>query len=188
MGKEYIQIECSLYIGCLRHLYNEVKKRYNDYDRNIILVPNSPFENLEIPKQEATRKRAISAEAIKEIWELPYQYNNNGTEKKCPYNLAKDCFIISFCLMGMNSIDLYSCSTLEGEVITYYRSKTKDRRLDKAKMKVIVPPILQSLMEKYQDQTKKQNIQFLSHLFNCWQLQQGYQYWFKGSRKNAQYR
>ena len=150
----------SLYIGCLRHLYNEVKKRYNDYDRNIILVPNSPFENLEIPKQEATRKRAISAEAIKEIWELPYQYNNNGTEKKCPYNLAKDCFIISFCLMGMNSIDLYSCSTLEGEVITYYRSKTKDRRLDKAKMKVIVPPILQSLMEKYQDQTKNRIFNF----------------------------
>ena len=49
----------SLYIGCLRHLYNEIKKRYNDYDRNIILVPNSPFDNLEIPKQEATRKRAI---------------------------------------------------------------------------------------------------------------------------------
>ena len=44
----------SLYIGCLRHLYNEVKKRYNDYDRNIILVPNSPFENLEIPKQEVS--------------------------------------------------------------------------------------------------------------------------------------
>ena len=64
----------SLYIGCLRHLYNEVKKRYNDYDRNIILVPNSPFDNLEIPKQEATRKRAIPAEAIKKIWELPYQY------------------------------------------------------------------------------------------------------------------
>lgn len=54
----------------------------------------------------------------------------------------------------MNSIDLYSCSTLEGKAITYYRSKTKDRRLDKAKMKVMVPPILQPLMEKYQDQTK----------------------------------
>lgn len=117
-------------------------------------MPNSPFDNLEIPKQEATRKRAIPAEAIKKIWELPYQYNNTGKEKKCPYNLAKDCFIISFCLMGMNSIDLYSCSTLEGKAITYYRSKTKDRRLDKAKMKVIVPPILQPLMEKYQDQTK----------------------------------
>ena len=116
-------------------------------------MPNSPFDNLEIPKQEATRKRAIPAEAIKKIWELPYQYNNTGKEKKCPYNLAKDCFIISFCLMGMNSIDLYSCSTLEGEAITYYRSKTKDRRLDKAKMKVIVPPILQPLMKKYQDQT-----------------------------------
>ena len=53
--------------------------------------------------------------------------------------------------MGMNSIDLYSCSTLEGKAITYYRSKTKDRRLDKAKMKVIVPPILKPLMETQRD-------------------------------------
>jgi len=83
----------SLYIGCLRHLYNEVKKRYNDYDRNIILVPNSPFDNLEIPKQEATRKRAIPAEAIKKIWELPYQYNNTGKEKKFSQRLLHYIFL-----------------------------------------------------------------------------------------------
>lgn len=56
--------------------------------------------------------------------------------------------------MGMNSIDLYSCSTLEGKAITYYRSKTKDRRLDKAKMKVMVPPILQPLMENTKTKQK----------------------------------
>ena len=50
----------SLYLGSIRHLFYEAKKQYNDYDRNIILIPHSPFENFKIPKQEATRKRAIS--------------------------------------------------------------------------------------------------------------------------------
>ena len=62
----------SLYMGSIRHLFNEAKKKYNDYDKNIILIPNSPFEHVDVPKQEATRKRALSAELVKKIWELPY--------------------------------------------------------------------------------------------------------------------
>ena len=128
----------SLYTSSIRHLFNEAKKKYNDYDRNLIRIPNSPFENLVIPKQEATRKRALSAELIKKIWELPYIINANGRERLCPFNLAKDCFILSFCLIGMNSADLYNCTEMEDGSITYYRTKTTDRRLDKAKMKVDV--------------------------------------------------
>ena len=145
----------SLYMGSIRHLFNEAKKKYNDYDRNLIRIPNSPFENLVIPKQEATRKRALSAELIKKIWELPYIINANGRERLCPFNLAKDCFILSFCLIGMNSADLYNCSELEDGSITYYRTKTTDRRLDKAKMKVDVLPVLLPLMKKYEDYTQK---------------------------------
>ena len=55
----------SLYMGSIRHLFNEAKKKYNDYDKNIILIPNSPFEHVDVPKQEATRKRALSAELVK---------------------------------------------------------------------------------------------------------------------------
>lgn len=55
----------SLYMGSIRHLFNEAKKKYNDYDRNILLIPNSPFEHVDVPKQEATRKRALSAEVVK---------------------------------------------------------------------------------------------------------------------------
>lgn len=97
----------SLYLGSIRHLFNEAKKKYNDHDRGIILIPNSPFEGFEVPKQEATRKRALSPEIIRKIWQLLYILNTtNGRERFCPYNLAKDCFILSFCLIGMNSADL----------------------------------------------------------------------------------
>ena len=49
---------------------------------------------------------------------------------------AKDSFILSFCLIGMNSVDLHSCNAFQDNTITYNRSKTTGRRLDKAKMKV----------------------------------------------------
>ena len=150
----------SLYLGSIRHLFNEAKKKYNDYDKNIILIPHSPFEHVEVPKQEATRKRALSAETINQILKLPYIRNANGKERICPFNLAKDCFILSFCLMGMNSVDLHSCDEIEDNAITYYRSKTTGRRLDKAKMKVNILPVLSSLIEKYKDHTGRRVFRF----------------------------
>ena len=150
----------SLYLGSIRHLFNEAKKKYNDYDKNIILIHHSPFEHIEVPKQEATRKRALTAEVINQILMLPYICNANGKERNCPFNLAKDCFILSFCLMGMNSVDLHSCDEIEENVITYYRSKTTGRRLDKAKMKVSILPILSSLIKKYKDYTDKKVFRF----------------------------
>lgn len=51
--------------------------------------------------------------------------------------------------MGMNSADLYNATEFDGEYITYYRTKTKDRRNDNAKMIVRVHPIIQPLVNKY---------------------------------------
>jgi len=150
----------SLYLGSIRHLFNEATRTYNDYDGDIILIPHSPFENFKIPKQEATRKRAISAKDILKIYQIPYFLDAKGREKKGRFNLAKDCFILSFGLMGMNSADLYSCIDLNNDVITYYRAKTTDRRNDKAKMKVKVLPIIKPLLEKYKDRTGKRVFNF----------------------------
>ena len=153
----------SLYLGSIRHLFNEATRTYNDYDRDIILIPHSPFENFKIPKQEATRKRAISAKEILKIYQMPYQLDAKGREKKGRFNLAKDCFILSFGLIGMNSADLYSCIDLNNDVITYYRAKTTDRRNDKAKMKVKVLPIIKPLLEKYRDRTGRRVFNFYLH-------------------------
>lgn len=49
----------------IKKLFNETKRKYNKKDKNLILIPNSPFEDFKIPKQEATRKRAIPADIIK---------------------------------------------------------------------------------------------------------------------------
>ena len=151
----------SLYLGSLRHLFNEAKKKYNDPDRNIIRITNSPFEYVVVPKQQATRKRAISPEQIRNIWQYPYERKKDGTLKQdSVVNLAKDCFILSFCLIGMNSADLFNCTELNDDTITYYRTKTTARRLDKAKMEVIIPPFLKPLFEKYRDKTGQRVFKF----------------------------
>lgn len=153
----------SLYLISIKKLFNEAKKKYNKQDKNLILIPNSPFIELEIPKQEATRKRAIPVDIIKKVWNLPYKDMKKGYKATCRYNLAKDCFILSFCLMGMNSADLYYATEMEGNTIIYNRTKTKDRRLDKAQMKVDIPKLVLPLIEKYKDKTGKRLFNFYQY-------------------------
>ena len=153
----------SLYLISIKKLFNEAKKKYNKKEKNLILIPNSPFMELEIPKQEATRKRAISADIIKKLWKLPYKDMKKGYKSPCRYNLAKDCFILSFCLMGIYSADLYNATEMEGNTIVYNRTKTKDRRLDKAQMKVDIPRLVLPLVEKYKDKTGKRLFKFYQY-------------------------
>ena len=153
----------SLYLVSIKKLFNEAKRKFNKKDKNLILIPNSPFEDFKIPKQEATRKRAIPADIIKKVWKLPYKDRKKGYKSTCRYNLAKDCFILSFCLMGINSADLYNATEMRGNTIIYNRTKTKARRLDGAKMMVDIPKIVQPLIDKYKDSTGKRLFNFYQY-------------------------
>ncbi len=150
----------SLYLMSLKHLYGEAQKHYNKLDKGLMRIPHTPFEYFKIPKQEATRKRAVTPQQIKAIWSLPYQNIHKGVKHTCRPDLAKDCFILSFCLMGINSVDLYNATELKGNKLVYCRTKTKDRRLDKAKMEVIVPDMVLPIIEKYRDTTGQRLFKF----------------------------
>ena len=160
-GKRIPSNRClSLYLMSLKHLYGEAQKFYNKPDMGYMRIPHTPFEYFKIPKQEATRKRAIQPEQINSIWNLPYQNIYKGAKHTCRPDLAKDCFILSFCLMGINSVDLYNATELKGNKLVYCRTKTKDRRLDKAKMEVDVPDMVLPIIEKYRDTTGQRLFKF----------------------------
>ena len=91
---------------------------------------------------------------------MPYQNIYKGHKGTCRFDLAKDCFILSFSLMGINSVDLYNAIGLSDNRLVYNRTKTKDRRLYKAKMEVIVPDIILPIIEKYRDNTGKRIFKF----------------------------
>lgn len=153
----------SLYMGKIRHIHNEAKKEFNDEDYNKILIPWSPFAKYSIPNIQPTKDRTLDAATIRKIYELPDKPSRFKT-KSCAYNLAKDVFILSFCLMGMNTADLYLCEELtevKGKyTITYNRAKTATRRSDKARISVDVHPFLNPLFEKYRNKNGKNVFNF----------------------------
>ncbi len=134
----------SLYLGEIRHLYNEAIRKYNTQQEKII--PSSPFEFFKIPKHiPHTNNRVISEESLVKIFKF------QGTRR---VGMARDCYILSFCLIGMNSIDLYECRDFKGNILSYNRMKTKDRRSDNAHIEIKVPPIILPLLKKYKGDTR----------------------------------
>lgn len=138
----------SLYMGSIRAVFMNAQEQYNDEDKGIIRIPYSPFRKYKVPKQNVAEKRAVDASYIKAIYELPYQVDKDGNILENRRNIAKDMFILSFMLIGMNSADLYRCDIYEDKYIKYNRSKTKDRRSDKAEIHVEVQKSLQPYLSE----------------------------------------
>ena len=137
----------SLYTSAIVRLFNEARDYYNDEDNDIIRIRHT-LSKYKPAQQNVAKKRALTTEQIKAIFALP----DSGVlvkGKQCRRDLALDCFKLSFCLLGMNSADLYNATDYDGEYITYCRTKTKDRRNDQAQMVVRVHPVIRDLVEKY---------------------------------------
>lgn len=145
----------SLYLGAIRHVHQWACFRYNNEEIGVVRIPFNPFTRVMVPKQGASRKRAIEADVIKRIMELPYRPAKSKNGRRCIFNLAKDCFILSFGLIGMNSADLYDAKDYSSGRITYFRAKTRDRRADNAEISVNVQAPISELFNKYRDKSGK---------------------------------
>lgn len=137
----------SLYTSSIVRMFNEARDYYNDEDNDIIRIKQS-LHKYKPKRQNVAEKRALTTEQIRMMFALPYDgCDSRGRQSR--RDLALDCFKLSFCLMGMNSADLYTAEEYDGEYITYCRTKTKDRRNDKARMVVRVHPVIKQLVDKY---------------------------------------
>ncbi|WP_455072238.1 phage integrase SAM-like domain-containing protein [Prevotella melaninogenica] len=142
----------SLYPNCIKTIFNAAKEYYNDEDNDIIRIKHS-LDKYKSVEQNIAEKRALDVETIRRIFALPYD-NVRVKGKSSRHDLALDCFRLSFCLMGMNSADLYSADRLEDNTIIYDRMKTKDRRRDKAEIHVKITDYIKPLVEKYKGKTR----------------------------------
>lgn len=145
----------SLYPNCIKTIFNAVREYYNDEDNDIIRIKHS-LDKYKPVEQNVAEKRALDVETIRRIFALPYD-NIRVKGKSSRHDLALDCFRLSFCLMGMNSADLYYADRLEDNTIIYDRMKTKDRRRDKAEIHVKITDYIKPLVEKYKGK---------NHVFN----------------------
>ena len=137
----------SLYPNCIIRIFNDAREYYNDEDNDIIRIKHS-LNKYKPVTQNVAKKRALGIETIRKIFRLPYN-NIRVKGKSSRHDLALDCFKLSFCLMGMNSADLFNAAQFDGKTIIYNRTKTRDRRADNAEIHIDVPECILPLMNKY---------------------------------------
>jgi len=128
----------SLYLNAIKRIYTEAEKDYEIRSFNAF--------RLDIPRQQPTRKRALDVETLRKI------FSWSGTSKRAI--LARDCALLSFCLCGTNSADLYSAPPIRNNTLSYNRLKTKDRRADNAHIEIEIPQQIKALVKRYRGSTK----------------------------------
>lgn len=133
----------SLYLGKLSHIFDEAKRKYNDDDSSVILIPRLPFEKAKSLLPPPSGQRSIGRELMQQFI--------SETEVKGNTRLALDAFIVSFGLMGANMADLYYAAPFRGETWVYNRHKTRGRRADKAEMKVDIPRQIRPFLARLQE-------------------------------------
>ena len=132
----------NLYLTKIHHIINIAKDEFNDDD--IVKVKVNPFKKGVIERNEPSEHRILTAEQIRQIASF------NGDRSEC---FARDVFILSFCLIGINAVDLYSLkkNDVKDGVLTYCRQKTRDKRTDNAKISIRVEEDARRLIERYAD-------------------------------------
>lgn len=135
----------SRFIMKLAHIFNAAKDRYNDEDTGRILIPRSPFAKISITPPPSQGQKPLSRELIQRIIK--------AQTASVQQRRALDAFVVSFGLMGVNLVDMYSATPCK-DVWVYNRTKTKTRRHDQAEMRVVIPDEIKPFIERLQDGSK----------------------------------
>lgn len=103
----------------LRTLFNAACKFYNNEDLGLYKIKHYPFKKYKIGSAPLTRKRNISVEQVMTI-------RNCKVKEGSRAELARDLFMLSFYLCGMNAVDFYHLNEANPacERLEYHRSKT----------------------------------------------------------------
>lgn len=139
------------YLTYLRLVFNNMRKSLNNYNTNEIKVSNEPFKDYKMPKSVIKENSAIPIETIREI----IRYEPTLVRAK----LARDAFMLSFMLFGINTVDLYEATISLGR-LDYYRRKTRKKREDNASMSVKIEPELLPYMDLNRDNSEKRAFNF----------------------------
>lgn len=117
------------YLRWMRATFNKAKIEYNDEERGIMRILGNPFKTIKISNPKPQRRGSIEIELLRKMANLDnLVVPGAGTNNRA--NLARDMFLLSFGLIGMNSVDIYKlpAGCLDNDVLTYERSKSFDRK------------------------------------------------------------
>ena len=131
------------YVSKLSKVHALARLEFNDEDGGVIRIPGTPFNVVKAPRPPKVKKHYnLSREAIQRIIDLPpvNRINSNA-------NLARDLFLLSFTMQGMNIVDLWDAVEAPDGFVTYFRKKTIDQH--PVRMVVRIEPEARKLFEPY---------------------------------------
>jgi integrase len=144
------------YMTSIRVLFNAARFEFNDEDINLIRIKHYPFSKYKIIQLKEARKKTLSAEEIRSIMNLP----DSKLDNPRPI-LARDVFLLSFCLAGTNIADIYYMTrdAVKAGRISYERKKTRSRRKDSAFISMAIPKEIGPLIDQYR--ARKEESEYL---------------------------
>lgn len=151
-----------MYPTCIRQIYKKAIIELNDEERGIMKIKFNPWLKISIPKSDSTVQRAISAEACREFFNRPLPETKMISSLP---ELARDVSLLSLCLGGINTVDLYELKkeNYKDGIIGYKRAKTRHSRRDEAYIEMRVEPFIQSTFDKYLSNDKNEEYLFNFH-------------------------
>ncbi len=126
-----------------RILYKAAMSKYNNLETGELNIKNYPFANYKLIEPPEPVKRALEISYVKEI------INCKGFKKGGRGEMAHAVFLISLYLCGMNAIDIYNLNEIKDGRVSYNRSKTKDKRSDKAYISIKIIPEVSYLLDQW---------------------------------------
>jgi len=134
----------------LRNLFNAARERFNDEDLGLIRIKHYPFKRHKVIDAPMTAKRALSIKQIILIRDIKCDPGSRA-------ELAKEIFLLSFYMCGMNAKDIYDLcqASIVKNRVNYNRSKTKKRRKDSAFISINLIQDASPLLFKYINQLRE---------------------------------
>ncbi len=128
----------------LRTLFNAAREMYNNEDLGIYRIKHYPFKKYKVGSPPLTKKRNNTLEQVLTIRDCVTKPGSRA-------ELAKELYMLSFYLCGMNAVDLYNLSErdIRNGRVDYNRSKTEGKRKDNAFISIKIVDEAKPLLEKY---------------------------------------
>ena len=135
------------YISVMKSVYRSARKAFNEPDKGLMRIPVDVFEYYDVPVAPPAEHRNIPADWVQMM--IDQRKDLRGRER-----LAVDAFLISFGLMGINAVDMYKCAMAKDGVVHYFRTKTTEKKADRAEMYVRIEPCIDALIRDYSGKSR----------------------------------
>ena len=141
------------YPNCVKTMFRAGCDKFNDYDTGEMRIRHDPFRVVKIPPKNIADKKALPVDVLRRFFDVDITSLKPSKRGMPPRAyIAKDVSLLVFCLVGINTVDLYNLGKgcYKDGKLCYNRMKTKGRRADEAYIEIEVPDLVKPLFLKYQ--------------------------------------